>query len=370
MAKAQVKKKATPTAKKPLKKKVAERLKRAVKAVKKIATRAVAGKKKPAKPAPKTKVKVKVAKPAKKSVKKAAPKKGRPAPKTKVKVKVAKKAAAKKPALKPAPKKAAKALKGAKKVVAKATKPLKKVAKPVAKAVAKAAPKAAPAKKAVAPAPKSVPPPAPAKVKAKAIAVAPLATPAAPKAAPAAEKRARRPRPRILSNGTPVAAWLTPGEKPRPSSFIPAPARAEAPSLIAAPPASSDRLIRPEDVSDLAVRTVPIRVDIEQGGGRTFLGVSPEEVTLKPGEGIEWDFRYVGGADVMADEIVIEFEKPAPFAQHIFKSRKPGTARPHRQLSGPAEKSAAGKRVRYVIRAMTPFKTEYAVSRPWVTVQE
>lgn len=137
---------------------------------------------------------------------------------------------------------------------------------------------------------------------------------------------------------------------------------------MAAPPASSDRLIRPEDVSELTVRTVPVRVDIEVGGGRTYLGVSPEEVTLKAGEGIEWDFRYVGGADIMADEVVIEFEKPAPFSQAVFKSRKPGTARPHRQLSGPVH-GETGKRVRYVIRAMTPFKTELAVARPWVTIQ-
>lgn len=99
-----------------------------------------------------------------------------------------------------------------------------------------------------------------------------------------------------------------------------------------------------------------------------YLGVSPDEVTLRSGEGIEWDFRYFGGADVMSEEIVIEFEKPSPFAQNVFKSHKPGTARPHRQLSGAAEVSAAGKRIRYTIRAMTPFKTEFAVARPWVNI--
>lgn len=180
--------------------------------------------------------------------------------------------------------------------------------------------------------------------------------------------RTRRPRPRIHSEGAPVAAWLPQGEKPRPSSFIPAPARAEAPSLIAAPPASSDRLIRPEDVTEFVTRTVPIRVDIEMGGGRVYIGVNPEEVTLRPGEGIEWDFRYVGGADVTVDEIIIEFEKPAPFSSVAFKSRKPGAARPHRQLSGPAQKGVAGSRVRYAIRAMTAFKTELASTRPHLTV--
>ena len=173
--------------------------------------------------------------------------------------------------------------------------------------------------------------------------------------------RTRRPRPRVHSNGAPVAAWLPQGvDKPRPSSFIPAPPRAEAPSLIAAPPASSDRLIRPEDVTEFVTRTVPVRVDVEQGGGRVFISVNPEEVSLRPGEGIEWDFRYLGGADLAVDELVIEFEKPSPFSTMTFKSRKPGTARPHRQLSGPVQKSSTGKRVQYTIRAISPFKTELA----------
>jgi hypothetical protein len=186
---------------------------------------------------------------------------------------------------------------------------------------------------------------------------------------PPKKTRTRRPRPRIQSNGAPVAAWLPPGgEKPRPSSFIPAPPRAEAPSLIAAPPASSDRLIRPEDVTEFVTRTVPVRVDVEQSGGRTFISVNPEEIVLKPGEGIEWDFRYLGGADVTVDELQIEFDKPSPFSHQTFRSRKPGPARPHRQLSGAAQKSSAGKRLRYTIRAMTPFKTELAVVRPFLTI--
>ena len=182
--------------------------------------------------------------------------------------------------------------------------------------------------------------------------------------------RARRPRPRVHSNGAPVAAWLPQGvDKPRPSSFIPAPPRAEAPSLIAAPPASSDRLIRPEDVTEFVTRTVPVRVDVEQGGGRVFISVNPEEVSLRPGEGIEWDFRYLGGADLAVDELVIEFEKPSPFSAMSFRSRKPGTARPHRQLSGPVQKSSSGKRVEYTIHAMSPFKTELASRKLFMNTQ-
>ena len=108
---------------------------------------------------------------------------------------------------------------------------------------------------------------------------------------------------------------------------------------------------------------VPIRVAIEQGGGRAYIDVNPAQVTLRPGEGIEWDFRYVGGADVAVEEVVIEFEKPAPFTHASFKSRNPGAARPHRQLSGPVQSSVAGQQIRYTIRAMTAFKTELAIAR-------
>lgn len=156
--------------------------------------------------------------------------------------------------------------------------------------------------------------------------------------------------------------WLS-KDKPRSASFIPAPPRAEAPSAIAAPPASSDRLIRPEDVSDVSVRTVPVRVDVEQGGGRYFLSISPAEVTLRPGEGIEWDFRYLGGADVSVDEVIVEIDKPSPFQHAVFRTRKPGGARPHRQLSGGVNTSAVGKRIEYTIRAMNAFKTELARTR-------
>lgn len=193
--------------------------------------------------------------------------------------------------------------------------------------------------------------------------------PPVPRPAPEKKTRARRPRLRVQSNGAPVAAWLKQGvDKPRSSSFIPAPARAEAPSLIAAPPASSDRLIRPEDVTEFVTRTVPVRVDIEQGGGRVFISVNPEEVTLRSGEGIEWDFRYLGGADVTVDELIVEFDKPSPFSSMTFRSRKPGAARPHRQLSGAVHKAAVGKRIQYTIRAMTAFKTELATRKLIVTV--
>ncbi len=241
---------------------------------------------------------------------------------------------------------------------------------------AKSAPKR-PARKVVA-APKRKPakPPKPAaraKTPAKAVAAAhkpaPKAPPMPPRPSPQVEKkRSRRSRPRVHSGGPIVATWFAQGEKPRPSSFIPAPPRAEAPSLIAAPPASSDRLVAEHELTEFAVRTVPVRVDVEAGGGRVFLSANPDEVVLRIGEGIEWDFRYLGGADVIVDELVIEFEKPSPFPQSTFRSRRPGTARPHRQLSGAVHKNAAGKRIRYTIRAMNAFKSEMATVLPWVTI--
>lgn len=320
------------------------------------------------------------------AAKKSAPKKSKPAPKKKAAPKPAKKKAAatkpapakkaaapakKKPAPKPAPKKAA-------------AKPVKKKPAPAPKkAAAKPAPKAAPAKPAPAkPAPKLAPKPekvskkvaaaAKAVVKsvakgAAAVAAGAAAVPVVAKAAKAVEKRARRPRTRVTSSGPAVANWFS-QEKARPSSFIPAPPRAEAPSLVAAPPASSDRLIRPEELHKLAVRTVPVRVDVEQGGGKVYISINPLEATLRAGEGIEWDFRYLGGADVTVDEIVIEFDRPSPFGTLTFRSRKPGAARPHRQMSGGAAQSSAGKRVQYTIRAMTAFKSELANTRPFVNI--
>jgi len=80
------------------------------------------------------------------------------------------------------------------------------------------------------------------------------------------------------------------------------------------------------------------------------------------------DFRYLGGADVTVEEVMIEFDKPSPFSHTVFKTRKPGGARPHRQLSGAALGSAVGKRIQYKVRALTPFKTEIAATIVWVTV--
>jgi len=306
-----------------------------------------------AKPAPKPKAKAapkakavakKVVKTAAKATKKAAKAVAKSKPVAKAKA-VAK--AVKKPVAKAAAKVVAKAKAAPKAVTKSAAKP---AAKPAPKVVAKPTPKAAPAPKAaVKPAPKVV--------------AAPAAAPKPVAAKVDDKKRIRRPRSRITSSGTAVATWFTQGDKPRSSSFIPAPPRAEAPSLIAAPPASSDRLVSHAELTEFVVRTVPVRVDIEQGAGRIYLNINPLEVVLRAGEGIEWDFRYLGGADVVVEDIIIEFEKPAPFAAAPFRSKRPGANRPHRQLSGPVVAASIGKRTNYSIRALNMFKTELAVAR-------
>lgn len=261
-----------------------------------------------------------------------------------------KKSAGKKAAARPAARKAAAKKPLLRRVVAaaKGKKAAPKPPKPAARANPKA--KVAATRKPEPPARAAAPPPRP------------------PAPAPVEKKRTRRSRPKVASSGPPTAAWFSQGEKPRPSSFIPAPPRAEAPSLIAAPPASSDRLVSDHELTEFVVRTVPVRIDVEAGGGRVFMSIYPEDVTLRVGEGIEWDFRYLGGADVIIDEIIVEFEKPSPFSSVTFRSRRPGTARPHRQLSGAVHKSAAGKRVRYTVRAMNAFKSEMAIAKPHVTI--
>ena len=238
-------------------------------------------------------------------------------------------------------------------------------AKPPAKKSAAKRPQPSKLRAAKPPKPAARPQPA-AKLKSPPPPVAAKAFP--PRPVPPEKKRTRRPRPKVHSSGTAVATWFTKGEKPRPSSFIPAPHRAEAPSLVAAPPASSDRLVSDHELTEFVVRTVPVRVDVEAGGGRVFLAINPDEVVLRVGEGIEWDFRYLGGADVIVEELIIEFDRPSPFSTATFKSRRPGAARPHRQLSGAAHKNAAGKRFQYAVRAINSFKTELSSARPWVTI--
>jgi hypothetical protein len=323
-----------------------------------------------------TSVKKKVAaKPAASAKKSKKPASKKPAAKPKVALKKAaapmasKKAAKKAAAKKPAPKKAAPKKTAPKKVASK--KPAPKKAAPKKVAAKPAAPKPAP-KAAAKPAPKPAAKPAKAekavdaKVKAAGKPVAKVAAP--PAAARVDDKKRRRSRPRLTSNGPATAAWFSQGDRPRSSSFIPAPPRAEAPSLVAAPPASSDRLVGSHELTEFAVRTVPVRIDIEAGGGKIYLTINPNETTLKIGEGIEWDFRYLGGADVVIEEMIIEFAKPSPFSATIFRSRRPGAARPHRQLSGPAQASAPGKTIHYIVRAFNAFKTEMSVAKPGLVV--
>jgi hypothetical protein len=346
MAKVQGKKTAT-----SVKKKAAAKAKTSAKSSKKPA---------PKKPAAKPKAALKKAAKPVASKKKPAPKKAA------AKKPAAKKTASKKPALKKvAPKKPASKKASSKKAALKKPAPKKVAAE-------KVAPKPA-TKPAAKPAPKPAAKPAKAEkaveTKVKAAAAKPVANVATPPApARADDKKRRRSRPRLTSNGPATAAWFSQGDRPRSSSFIPAPPRAEAPSLVAAPPASSDRLVGSHELTEFAVRTVPVRIDIEAGGGKIYLTINPNETTLKVGEGIEWDFRYLGGADVVIEEMIIEFAKPSPFTTTIFRSRRPGAARPHRQLSGPAQASAAGKTIQYTVRAFNAFKTEMSVAKPGLMV--
>ncbi|HXH92241.1 MAG TPA: hypothetical protein VNN25_11720 [Thermoanaerobaculia bacterium] len=310
---------------------------------------------------------------AKSAAKKPAPKK--PAAKKPASKKaVAKKAVAKKPSPAKAVKKAAKkpasgkAAKTAPKKAAKAA--AKTSAKPAAKASAKTSAKPTPKASAAKPAKAEKAADTKQKSAAKGAVKAGAAAPAVARAAapPADDKKRRRSRTRVTSNGPATAAWFSQGDRPRSSSFIPAPPRAEAPSLVAAPPASSDRLVGAHELTEFAVRTTPVRIDIESSGGRIYLSINPNETNLRAGEGIEWDFRYLGGADVVIEELVIEFAKPSPFNTTVFRSRRPGAARPHRQLSGPAQASAAGKHLQYTVRAFNAFKTEMAVAQPAIVI--
>jgi hypothetical protein len=175
---------------------------------------------------------------------------------------------------------------------------------------------------------------------------------------------------RFDSPGEITAAWFPqPDSNRRPASFIPAPPRAEAPSNVAAPPAMADREVRRSDMSNVeeAIRTHPIRIDIEYSAGRTLVQLSPEELEIRAGDGVEWDFWYSGGADLMVDEVMIEFPKPSPFGKASFKAKKPNSPR-HRELSGPAHLKNGEQRFEYTIRCLNSFKTEVASARPRLVI--
>ncbi|HEY0593398.1 MAG TPA: hypothetical protein VGF40_16615 [Thermoanaerobaculia bacterium] len=216
---------------------------------------------------------------------------------------------------------------------------------------------------------------APAKPQAK---KAPPATPAA-KAAPVrpavakppapAARTPRKPRSRIETSATPTASWFPQANSTRPASFIPAPPRAEAPSNVAAPPAMADRVIRASDLTGVATsfRIHPIRVDVEYSAGRMLVHPNPEELRIRVGEGVEWDFRYSGGADLMIEEIVVELPKGSPFEKALFRAKKP-TAPRHRVLSGAA--TGNGFHGEYSIRCLNSFKSEVAAARARLVVEK
>ena len=133
----------------------------------------------------------------------------------------------------------------------------------------------------------------------------------------------------------------------------------------------ADRVVNPSELTGVGVtfRNHPVRVEIEYSAGRMLVLPSPDELTIKDGEGIEWDFRYMGGADVMVDEIVVEFSKPAPFAKASMRMKKPGFGRPHRILSGPASVGGKTTRLTYTIRCYNSFKTEVAVGKPRLVIE-
>ena len=152
-------------------------------------------------------------------------------------------------------------------------------------------------------------------------------------------------------------------------SFIPAPPRAEAPSTVAAPPASSDRIIRNDEQLTLpAIRVFPVRVEIEQTMGRTRIYLHPPEITLRPTDGIEWDFRYLGGTDTFVEKLKIDFEAKGLFTNQKFETKNPGAARPHRLLTGRmAEKVSTGTYT-YTVNAVDAYGTTVATARATIHV--
>lgn len=152
-------------------------------------------------------------------------------------------------------------------------------------------------------------------------------------------------------------------------SFLPAPPRAEAPSNVAAPPASSDRIIRSDEGLTLpAIRVHPVRAEIEQSMGRTSIYLHPPEITLRKGDGIEWDFRYLGGTDTFIERVTIEFEQKNLFVSDRFETKNPGAARPHRQMTGRLDDDASTGTYTYRLTAVDMYDNIMATARATVHV--
>lgn len=117
----------------------------------------------------------------------------------------------------------------------------------------------------------------------------------------------------------------------------------------------------------MTYRLHPVRVEIEYSAGRMLVLSSPDELHIRGGEGIEWDFFYTGGADLMVDEITIEFEKAAVFPKAEIKVKKPSAPR-HRVLSGPSGRVESATRIEYTIRVFNSFRTEVALARPRLVI--
>lgn len=147
-------------------------------------------------------------------------------------------------------------------------------------------------------------------------------------------------------------------------SFLPAPPRAEAPSTVAAPPASSDRIIRDDAGLNLpAIRVHPVRVEIEQAMGRTSVYLHPPEITLRGEDGIEFDFRYLAGTDTFIGRVRIAFDGKKLFTSEGFESKNPGAARPHRLLTGRVAESAATGTYTYTLEAIDLWENVVAKAR-------
>lgn len=293
----------------------------------------------------------------------------KPAKKARPAKPAARRAASKKPIKATRPAKA-KAKAGAKAVKPAPAKPTK--APKVAKVVAK---KIAPGKKAEKAAKPAVESKKQAQVKAPAAAdpskkkagIADVKA-SAVRATKVATRRGRK-RQRVTPTSTPLANWI-PKDGLRPSSFLPAPPRAQSAFTVAAAPASSDRLVRDEDLAPPApIRTIPVLVNVVQEGGRIEVRTNPDAVEAAPGDAVEWDFRYSGGADVLVTQVLIEIDKPSPFGKTSYKSTKPGAARPHRQVSDLVKDKSLGTTTGYTIHCTNAFRTELAKGSATIVVR-
>ncbi|MBW3564081.1 MAG: hypothetical protein KY459_05105 [Acidobacteria bacterium] len=149
---------------------------------------------------------------------------------------------------------------------------------------------------------------------------------------------------------------------------MPVPERAAHADGSAAPPASADREHEESVHPSLEIRTHTIRIEVLSDDGEIRLLVRPPQLEVAVDDGVEWDFRYHHGTDVIVKNVLIEFGRKKPVAKSKFSSKVPRGYRPHRHFTGQIRSSAAGSKFDYSVQVFDAGKRAVASAKGSIAV--